>query len=1156
MIVCNLRRHIPHAAGIMDSSTPSSDPFHGLNPADLMAAAAMPTDGGADTLPLTPRDLPSLAEIAVAFPDLEILDLIGHGGMSAVFRARQPRLDRMVALKVLPKSLAATPGFAERFTREGRVLARLSHPNIVTVHDFGESGGFCFLIMEYVDGVNLRQAMRAGRFTPKQALNIIPVMCEALQYAHSQGVLHRDIKPENILLDTKGRVKIADFGIAKILDENGDGGMMLTQSGAKLGTAPYMAPEQIEKPGSVDHRADIYSLGVVFYEMLTGELPLGRFAAPSEKSAVNGNMDEVVFRALAKDRAMRQQSAGEFKTQIEGIASMPPQMRRSLAMRFSSFEYKSKRTLLGRPLLHITSGIDPTTGRKRTARGFFAFGDRAVGVVAFGGYARGLFACGGMAVGVFALGGMSIGLISWGGFALALLLAYGGMSVGFLSAGGLALGWEAAGGLAAGVHAYGGQVFALVSGMGGQVHAPHVMKNLMEAPPLLLWLVRATNQSASLATWIWLPMMLPSVLMPWWARRQLEFEAQGGAQRPTAWHERPSRVLWLLPAAILLFLSLVWMTIHWVHAGQTGLTAQTFIASAIGITGCILAAVSLPLWLRLVPMNSFYGVRLPSTFVSDERWYDVNAVFGRHLFCWSLSVIAAGIAGFYQLPRHQDAYSWAAFTLMLVAVAASVVSTLVWMHRHPVGRRAIKPHRLVRNIEQVLPALVLGYFIKAFICASYSIPHGNEPGVAKGSRWFASRLNTGFVAGDLIAYAHESGQTWLARVVAVEPKGLQLKRGSSPDEFFMPWDKIIGKMLFPYYSPAGSKASSQASGSAPASAPAPARLNKGFPPAETTSHALQQEPRLLFLRMVPEGQPWALDVHDAAGLPFNPTKEEQKIIRNSTTEQTCPDAETCWLQAWIQHPDLDEASHVSVTAIDITGRPDKNQGVVHWNDYTTGYRPSGGPVHSVVLRAGERGHLPRTVELSFAYSAGPWDAVKRVDKNPSMNISTDDWIKGGVGEDAAQHCFVTWLRRREDRQVQCAAYLKDGSKIIGMNTSTTSGRDISERAVFGMRLEEVDYFELQARDIRKVAFKDVVLPPLQKAEVLVEAPARSGLVTWHKGLTLGVVLDWAGWSPVMAANGKPKPVRLMHDGYNEDIQVNDQTRGMQINPGGKIIVPQ
>ena len=284
------------------------DAPQGLCPACLMAVAGLATDQ--DTLPLTAADLPELADIAVAFPDLEIIEKIGQGGMGVVFKARQPKLDRLVALKVLPKALAATPGFPERFTREGRVLARLSHPSIVTVHDFGESGGYCFLIMEYVDGVNLRQAMRAGRFTPEQALKLVPDVCAALQAAHEQGVLHRDIKPENILLDSKGRIKIADFGIAKLLDDRG-ADLLLTQSGAKLGTAPYMAPEQIEQPSTVDHRADIYSLGVVLYEMLTGELPLGKFAAPSEKSAVGGNIDEIVFRALSKESGRRQQSAGE-----------------------------------------------------------------------------------------------------------------------------------------------------------------------------------------------------------------------------------------------------------------------------------------------------------------------------------------------------------------------------------------------------------------------------------------------------------------------------------------------------------------------------------------------------------------------------------------------------------------------------------------------------------------------------------------------------------------------------------------------------------------------------------------------------------------------------------------------------------------------------
>jgi tRNA A-37 threonylcarbamoyl transferase component Bud32 len=269
--------------------------------------------------------------VAAAFPQLQIVELIGQGGMGVVFKARQPKLERFVALKILPQKLAEDAAFAERFSREGRVLARLSHPNIVGVHDFGQANGFFYLLMEFVDGVNLRQAMKAGRFTPEQALAVVPKICEALQYAHNEGVLHRDIKPENILLDAKGRVKIADFGIAKLIGEpHADRDLPgsathaevpLTGSGAAIGTPHYMAPEQIEHPSAVDHRADIYSLGVVFYEMLTGELPLGRFAPPSEKSTADPRLDDVVLRALAKEPGRRTQSAGEVKTQVETICS-------------------------------------------------------------------------------------------------------------------------------------------------------------------------------------------------------------------------------------------------------------------------------------------------------------------------------------------------------------------------------------------------------------------------------------------------------------------------------------------------------------------------------------------------------------------------------------------------------------------------------------------------------------------------------------------------------------------------------------------------------------------------------------------------------------------------------------------------------------------
>ncbi|MDQ3623893.1 MAG: serine/threonine protein kinase, partial [Verrucomicrobiota bacterium] len=290
----------------------------GICPGCALLAAANPSEA----MPGALGGAPTLEEVAAAFPELEVLQLIGHGGMGVVFQARQPRLDRRVALKILPRNLAAQPGFAERFTREARALARLAHPNIVTVYDFGESGGFFYLLMEFVDGVNLRDAIRAG-VTPEQALALVPKLCEALQFAHDKGVLHRDIKPENILLDTGGAVKLVDFGIAKLAGDAASG-RGLTVSGSVLGTAAYMAPEQLEKPGSVDHRADIYSLGVVFYEMLTGELPIGRFAAPSEKSAVNRGVDEVVFRALEKERERRQQSATEMRTQVEGLGANAP----------------------------------------------------------------------------------------------------------------------------------------------------------------------------------------------------------------------------------------------------------------------------------------------------------------------------------------------------------------------------------------------------------------------------------------------------------------------------------------------------------------------------------------------------------------------------------------------------------------------------------------------------------------------------------------------------------------------------------------------------------------------------------------------------------------------------------------------------------------
>ncbi len=295
----------------------------GLCPRCLMAEAMEPTQTEAE--PATPQKTLSPEELAPHFPQLEILECLGRGGMGVVYKARQKTLNRVVALKLLAPERVADAGFAERFTREAQALAALNHPSIVTIYDFGTTTPprtpdaishppFFFLLMEFVDGVNLRQAMKAGRFTPEQALAVVPPVCEALQYAHEHGIVHRDIKPENLLLDKDGRVKIADFGIAKMLHADGsDVGLAESQP---VGTPQYMAPEQKEHRRT-DHRADIYSLGVVLYELLTGEMPADKLQPPSRRVQIDVRLDEIVLRALEQKPELRYQTASDLRTQVE-----------------------------------------------------------------------------------------------------------------------------------------------------------------------------------------------------------------------------------------------------------------------------------------------------------------------------------------------------------------------------------------------------------------------------------------------------------------------------------------------------------------------------------------------------------------------------------------------------------------------------------------------------------------------------------------------------------------------------------------------------------------------------------------------------------------------------------------------------------------------
>jgi len=299
----------------------------GLCPACLLKQGAAEDTFAGELPPFVP---PSLEELAPHFPSLEFLSFIGKGGMGAVYKVRQRELDRIAALKILPPGIGEDPAFAERFTREARALAKLNHPGIVTIYDFGRADGLYYFLMEFVDGVNLRQLLQNSRIAPREALAIVPQICDALQYAHDLGIVHRDIKPENLLLDRAGRVKVADFGLAKLMGTAAEvvdsispssGSSWLTEVGHVMGTPDYMAPEQMDHPEDVDHRADIYALGVVFYQMLTGELPGKHLQNSSRKVQIDVRLDEIVMRALEKEPALRYANATEFKTRLQVASS-------------------------------------------------------------------------------------------------------------------------------------------------------------------------------------------------------------------------------------------------------------------------------------------------------------------------------------------------------------------------------------------------------------------------------------------------------------------------------------------------------------------------------------------------------------------------------------------------------------------------------------------------------------------------------------------------------------------------------------------------------------------------------------------------------------------------------------------------------------------
>src|ERR671933_3084141 len=193
---------------------------------------------------------------------------IGAGGMSTVYRAFDPTLERWIAIKLMHRDISSDPDQLERFRREARAVARLSHPHVVTVIDFGEDDGTPYIVLEYVEGETLKERIRRlGRLPIAEAVAYAIEIARALSAAHAQRLVHRDVKPQNVLIDAEGRAKGTDFGIARSLESDG-----LTKTGRVLGTTDYVSPEQAMGHG-VDARSDIYSLGVLLYEMLTGDVP-------------------------------------------------------------------------------------------------------------------------------------------------------------------------------------------------------------------------------------------------------------------------------------------------------------------------------------------------------------------------------------------------------------------------------------------------------------------------------------------------------------------------------------------------------------------------------------------------------------------------------------------------------------------------------------------------------------------------------------------------------------------------------------------------------------------------------------------------------------------------------------------------------------------
>ncbi|WP_397381397.1 protein kinase [Prosthecobacter sp.] len=318
-----------------------SSVLQGLNPVGLMEGVL----GGQ----ATDWEPPLAEELESCFPGYTDFRFIDRGGMGAVYSAMQNSLERRVAVKILPPDLGKDALFVDGFHREARLLARLQHPNIVAVYDFGRNAlGHLFIVMEYVHGTSLFEILKQEQLPLPRVLEIIAQVCEGLQFAHDHGVIHRDIKPTNILIDGRNSVRVADFGLAKLVKAESTTTTQ-TRSSLIMGTPVYAAPEQRRPNASVDHRVDIFSVGVTLYEMITGHFPVGVFEPPSKKAGSPPALDKIITKALRESPADRYQNAAELKKAIKQTSDRITQPA-------------IQRTIVNRPIISMMTTVIVTTG--------------------------------------------------------------------------------------------------------------------------------------------------------------------------------------------------------------------------------------------------------------------------------------------------------------------------------------------------------------------------------------------------------------------------------------------------------------------------------------------------------------------------------------------------------------------------------------------------------------------------------------------------------------------------------------------------------------------------------------------------------------------------------------------------------------------------